>query len=344
MSQPPPQQPPPPGWHPDPSGAPGQLRWWDGQQWTAQTMPEQGMPGPGGPGGTGGPAGPAGPGAPTAPGGPAGPDFVPSGGPAPWGGDPWSGQAGYRGGPPPGAAGWPEGPGQFGGQPQKGLSTGVIVAIIAALVVVVGGGAVGGAYYLLTRDGGGGATAGRNPTPNQSPQAALPVSYTDEQTGITLRLPEGWEQASAAPMAEASAGAFTAPYPCPYGGDESATCYKGTVLTGPTPESEAADTAQKKAFFTSVVVGGTGYAVDPGQVSGDNFEIAEEEELTVGGKSAYRMQVTMEIPGSEVSALLDTVVVDDDGQWVYVMFASDQVEGAPPTSVFDQVLPTVSFS
>jgi uncharacterized protein YxjI len=34
------QSAPPPGWHPDPSGAP-QQRWWDGQQWTDQTQPNQ---------------------------------------------------------------------------------------------------------------------------------------------------------------------------------------------------------------------------------------------------------------------------------------------------------------
>ncbi|WP_018352296.1 phospholipid scramblase-related protein [Longispora albida] len=32
--------PPPPGWYPDPSGTPGH-RWWDGQQWTAHTQPQQ---------------------------------------------------------------------------------------------------------------------------------------------------------------------------------------------------------------------------------------------------------------------------------------------------------------
>jgi hypothetical protein len=37
--------PPPPGWHPDPDGKP-QLRWWDGQQWTAETQPHPSQPGP----------------------------------------------------------------------------------------------------------------------------------------------------------------------------------------------------------------------------------------------------------------------------------------------------------
>lgn len=36
MSTPPPT---PPGWHPDPSGPPGQQRWWDGHQWTGHTAP-----------------------------------------------------------------------------------------------------------------------------------------------------------------------------------------------------------------------------------------------------------------------------------------------------------------
>jgi len=34
------QSAPPPGWHPDPSGAP-QQRYWDGQQWTEHTQPNQ---------------------------------------------------------------------------------------------------------------------------------------------------------------------------------------------------------------------------------------------------------------------------------------------------------------
>ncbi len=35
---------PQPGWHPDPEGKP-QLRWWDGQQWTAATQPLPAHPG-----------------------------------------------------------------------------------------------------------------------------------------------------------------------------------------------------------------------------------------------------------------------------------------------------------
>lgn len=33
-------QSPPPGWHPDPEGIPGRLRWWDGTQWTSATHSE----------------------------------------------------------------------------------------------------------------------------------------------------------------------------------------------------------------------------------------------------------------------------------------------------------------
>ena len=36
---------PQPGWHPDPEGKP-QLRWWDGQQWTAATQPHPAQLGP----------------------------------------------------------------------------------------------------------------------------------------------------------------------------------------------------------------------------------------------------------------------------------------------------------
>ena len=35
----------PPGWHPDPS-APGKLRWWDGNQWTAKVAAPIEPPGP----------------------------------------------------------------------------------------------------------------------------------------------------------------------------------------------------------------------------------------------------------------------------------------------------------
>jgi len=38
----------PPGWHPDPSD-PTALRWWDGTQWTSQTMPSPGYAPPPGP-------------------------------------------------------------------------------------------------------------------------------------------------------------------------------------------------------------------------------------------------------------------------------------------------------
>lgn len=42
-----------PGWYPDPGGAQGQFRYWDGSQWSAQTTPNptSGPPSPGGPGG-----------------------------------------------------------------------------------------------------------------------------------------------------------------------------------------------------------------------------------------------------------------------------------------------------
>lgn len=31
-----------PGWYPDPSGAAGQQRWWDGARWTQQVRPQPG--------------------------------------------------------------------------------------------------------------------------------------------------------------------------------------------------------------------------------------------------------------------------------------------------------------
>jgi hypothetical protein len=43
-----------PGWYPDPSGPPGQQRWWDGTRWTEHLQPAQGAappgPAPGAPG------------------------------------------------------------------------------------------------------------------------------------------------------------------------------------------------------------------------------------------------------------------------------------------------------
>ena len=41
------------GWHPDPGGAPGRFRYWDGTQWSAETTDDPSRPPPGGP-----PAGP----------------------------------------------------------------------------------------------------------------------------------------------------------------------------------------------------------------------------------------------------------------------------------------------
>jgi hypothetical protein len=36
-----------PGWYPDPSGAPGRFRYWDGRSWSQQTSDRPGAPGPG---------------------------------------------------------------------------------------------------------------------------------------------------------------------------------------------------------------------------------------------------------------------------------------------------------
>jgi Protein of unknown function (DUF2510) len=37
------------GWHPDPGGAPGRFRYWDGAQWSAETTDDPGRPAPGSP-------------------------------------------------------------------------------------------------------------------------------------------------------------------------------------------------------------------------------------------------------------------------------------------------------
>ena len=38
-----------PGWYPDPSGPPGQMRWWDGTRWTEHLQPAPGAAPPGAP-------------------------------------------------------------------------------------------------------------------------------------------------------------------------------------------------------------------------------------------------------------------------------------------------------
>lgn len=62
----------PPGWYPDPAGAPGRFRFWDGQRWGAETTdrPDAGFPQPPGP------SIPPPPGAPTQPRRPAGGGFA----------------------------------------------------------------------------------------------------------------------------------------------------------------------------------------------------------------------------------------------------------------------------
>lgn len=335
MTQPPPQQ-PQAGWFPDPSGAIGQLRWWDGQQWTSHTAPQPGMPAAsGGPGGTaeqprfeqvGGPGGgPSGPGG-RGPGGGAGPG---PGGPGGWAGDAW--------------------PAQPAAPQRKGLGKGAVVAIVAVVVVLVVV-AAGGAYLLLANRGGGQerpAASGAAPTGGATKQAKpvpLPVSYSDDDTGITMKLPKGWKQYPVAPLPDYStAGGFAKPYPCPYGGDSSQTCYKATVLTGEAPTSDKANTPKARAYFTGVVVGSTGYAVPPDAVSSDMFDIVEQKNIQVDGKKAFRLRMNMDVPKSDITATLESIAINDGGKWVYVLFATDQVPGAPPASVFDQVLTTVSL-
>jgi hypothetical protein len=125
--------PSPPGWFPDPYGAPGLLRWWDGGQWTQATHPASG-PAPGQQSGP--PQGQQGP----AFGPPQGPGFAPQQGPgfAPQQGPGF--ETAYGRQPPPG----------FGPPPAKtrtgalpwvigGAGLAVIVAVVAVVVFVLRG-------------------------------------------------------------------------------------------------------------------------------------------------------------------------------------------------------------
>ncbi|MCD0452743.1 DUF2510 domain-containing protein [Actinocorallia sp. API 0066] len=158
----------PPGWYPDPYGAPGLQRWFDGTQWTQATQP----------------TGPSTP-----------PPWQPSGTPAPW--QPPSGNPGT---PPP----W-QGPGQPGlpgppgtpGVPRQN-NKGVLLALVGGGVLVVVVVLVLVLVAVLSDDDPKGTVARPNqPTPSASAPAGTssPVVGTinDSTSGLSWpRLGGDW--------------------------------------------------------------------------------------------------------------------------------------------------------
>jgi hypothetical protein len=187
------------GWYPDPSGQPGQYRYWDGSGWSAETAGHPSAPPPG----SGGPATPSSdptqvaPQQPTPGGGYGGPGgnqggYGNPGGGYSGGGYGGGGYGGGYGGQQPGQPSWGGAP--SGGSGGSGKTVGIVVGVIVLVI------ALGVGTFLLVRglsgDDDGGEAGGGGDTSSRT------ESGTETETGTET--PE--ESASADPTGLACAG------------------------------------------------------------------------------------------------------------------------------------------
>jgi hypothetical protein len=196
-----PGQPPPPGWYPDPDGAPGTVRWWNGEGWSDLTT--RAAPGV---------AVQASPFlAPPVP-GPSAPDPAPPPEDPPFGGRAPSGSR----------VGW-----------LLGLSALVIVAVFAALLTGRSGGEGAAAAPSAS------SSAQPSPGPSAPARPTFPpgtVRIIDEQAGISYPyLGQGWLEFNLRPQDELTATSgqyFTTQEGTPDGGIFIAQCTSGPVADG----------------------------------------------------------------------------------------------------------------
>ncbi len=187
----------PAGWYPDPDGAPGMVRWWNGVTWSDVTTP-------------------AGPGVAVR----AAPVLAPPRPPVP------PADGGYAGGWEPGPASAPRG--TRTGWWVGGAVLAVVAVVVVALVVALSGG--GGGTTPVADD----PPVPAGPSGTEFPPGT--VRIIDEEAGISYPfLGNGWFEYDLGSMPETRSIAgqyFTTQEGVPTGGDFIAQCTSGPVADG----------------------------------------------------------------------------------------------------------------
>ncbi|MFF1923469.1 DUF2510 domain-containing protein [Streptomyces sp. NPDC058221] len=279
------------------TAAPGNERWWDGTAWTAHTRPYA----------------------------PATHQFAPA-------------QPGHPAGP---------GRGSGGGR-------GRIIALVVTGALVVGAAVT--AAVLLGRDDGGTPPAagpsssapapantgtdgapGDSPAPDASADEDGPSVLVDQLNGITLPIPDGWEEPDST-VNKMLTMRTTGSYSCP--GSSSDFCYHGTVTTR-TPNGGEAGSAEKLAKDDIAAAAEAAYEKNPvgtrihgGITSHQQIAAAP---VSVAGRTGYQVRwkvVTGKGPGGYVQSLVFPSTVGSESL-VVVRYAFDAGRGGPPLSLMD---------
>ncbi|MFE7354916.1 hypothetical protein ACFU8Q_17375 [Streptomyces sp. NPDC057543] len=237
-----------------------------------------------------------------------------------------------------------------GGSAAAGGGTRIVALAVAGLVVV--GAAVTGALLLGRGDDGGTRpkagpsssaplpTDGRNtPEPSATPAGSDPEVLVDQLNGITLPIPDGWENPRST-VDEVLTMRTVGSYSCP--GDSSDFCYHGTVTTR-TANGTDITSAEKLAEQDITAADDSAYEEN---IVGDRIhggitshrQLASEA-VSVAGRTGYRVRrrvTTGKGPGGYVQSLVFPSTVGSESP-VIVRYAFDAGPDGPPLSLMDTI-------